>query len=349
MELLKQYKNEIDIMLEKYFDTKLAEAINSEAKEMIEFIKEYTLRGGKRIRAALVFYGYKLFRDDNLEEVKKASMALELIQSYLLIHDDIMDKDSLRRGGPTMHIRYEKIHDDKKYLLGKKHFGASMAILAGDLCMHFANEIICDLCLPDANKLQALKEINSKIPLVIHGQNLDILSSYSPDISEFQIYQIQMLKTAVYTFELPLILGGVLAGADSDNLTVLSSYSMPLGQAFQMQDDVLGLFGNETKLGKSIGLDIVEGKRTLLVSRALAYGNEDQIKIIKNLLGKQQISADEISQFNQIIIDTGALDYVKNQAQDFIEKSRDSLQDFPENEAKEFLKSITDYMVERKY
>ncbi len=349
---LKEYKLLIEKELEIYFDKKLDlfKDLDPFTCEMLELIKEYTLRGGKRIRAALVYYGYLLFKNENLEEIKKASMSMELTQSYLLMLDDFMDRDDKRRGGKTAHFFYQLFHTKENLKGDKVHFGNTMATLAGSMCNHFANGILCDINLDSERKVAAIKELNRLIPFVIHGQNLDVLEGVRTGISENIIIQIHKFKTATYTFEAPLRIGAILAGASENQLQILTDFSIPLGIAFQIQDDILGIYGDEKKLGKPVGSDLIEGKKTLLVSKVYELGTAEQKQFLKDCLGNKNITEADIEKVRQIVIDTGSLKYSKDMVAMLVRQAKEHVSRLEANEeAKSFLLGIANYMVERDY
>jgi len=349
--MLERYKKIVDKELNNFFNDKLvkAESIDYSSKEMIELLKEFTLRGGKRLRAALLYYGYRCFSNKNLGEIIKASMALELIQSYLLIHDDIMDNDSIRRNGPTLHISYKNIAQRKYKKIDSVHFGMSMAILAGDICCSFANEIISKLEIKDKYKTKALKSLNHSVHKVIYGQSLDVLSGLRPvDIKDIE--KIHKLKTATYTIEAPLHIGALLAGAKPKQLKILSHYSIPLGKAFQIQDDILGIFGDKAKFGKPIGSDLKEGKKTLLILKALEKADALQKQKIKQALGNKNLTNNELNDVREIIIKTGSLDYSKKISKKLIEKAKSAIKNVRFKEkGKDFLLKLADYLKNREY
>jgi geranylgeranyl diphosphate synthase, type I len=168
LEKLKEIKVKVEEELEKYFDDKINNTDYDISKEVFEFLKDYTLRGGKRIRVGMLVYGYGCFKEIN-KDIIKAAMVMELMQTYFLIHDDIMDKDDVRRGKDSMHIMYEKKYDFKD----KKHFGASMAICAGDLAASLANEILLESNFE--KKDEVVKVMNEILEKVCCGQMLDIV------------------------------------------------------------------------------------------------------------------------------------------------------------------------------
>lgn len=348
---LDELKKRIDKELRIFFDKRILEVrhIDSSAKEMMELLKDFTLRGGKRVRAAMIYYGYKCFNKNKESELLKAAMCIELVNSSLLIHDDIIDCDSLRRGGLTLHKAYEKIHS-KRYN-GRKdagHFGESMAIIAGDALACLANQLLVYSDFRKENKLRAIAKLNQAVHKVIYGQALDIISELKDNFNVKDILNIHHLKTASYTIEGPLHIGALLAGAGEKDLKVLSAYGIPLGKAFQIQDDILGMFGDEKELGKPVGSDIKEGKRTLLVLKAIEKGNLMQKAFIKRNLGNKHIGLQELREFRKIVEETGSLEYSQNLAKKLIEEAKSAVRNTKfRKEGKDFLLGIADYMLER--
>jgi len=352
IEKLNVYKERIDKELEHFFNQKLIKAkdIDPSSVEMIELLKEYQLRDGKRIRAAMIYYGYRCFSNKDIGQILKASMAIELIQSYLLIHDDIIDQDDKRRNGPTMHCAYKKLAQKRYKKIDSDHFGISFAILAGDILCAFANEILTNLYIREKYKVNAIRRLNHVIHQVIYGEALDILTSYQEKLTKKDLEKVHYLKTATYTFEGPLHIGALLAGANKKQLESLSSYAIPLGKAFQIQDDILGMFGDEKKLGKPVGSDIKEGKRTLLIIKALESSTKKQKILIENVLGKKNITPKQLSMVRKIIKDTGSLEYSQDLAKKLVKQAKSAIikSNF-KKEGKQFLLEIADYMLERDY
>jgi geranylgeranyl diphosphate synthase type I len=349
---LKNHKEKVDSILAEFFEEKIAEAgcVNDFPKEKMKLLRNYTLRGGKRIRAALLYYGYRCFSDENEEAILRASAAVELIQSFLLIHDDIIDNDNLRRGGPTIHKAYEKIHKERYKRYDSTHFGRSMAILLGDLSATLANEILCGLDFNPHYKVNAMKKLNQSVREVIYGEALDVLSQIEEKVSMEDILLIHELKTATYTVEGPLHIGVILAGASGSDLKTLSDYAIPLGQAFQLQDDILGMFGSQEKIGKPVGSDLKEGKKTALILKALEKASPKQKNTILNALGNKEISASEIEEVRRVIVETGSLDYSKSLIRDLTNKAKKAIKNSNFKEiGKNFLLGIADYIATRDY
>jgi geranylgeranyl diphosphate synthase type I len=335
---LKQYKDNIEPILDSFFNDKIAKAkdIDLSSSEMIELLKEFTLRGGKRIRAAYLYYGYKCFKNNKEKEIMKASLAVELIHPFLLIHDDIIDQDDKRRKGPTIHKAYEQIFQNNKDI-DPEHYGKSFAIIAGDILYAFANEILTKININ-----------NHAVHNVIYGEALDILSAIKTNFNKQDLEKTHYLKTASYTIEAPLQIGAILAGASEQQLSMLSKYSIPLGKAFQLQDDILGLFGKEEELGKPIGSDLKQGKRTLLILKALETAEEDDKAFILSTLNNQLITKEDINRVKNIVIKTNSLKYSQDTAKKLIQQAKAAItKQNLKPEGKEFLLGIADYMLER--
>lgn len=346
---LKDYKQIVDNKLAEFFNDRIQDSaeLSPFSEEIMQIIRDYTLRGGKRVRAALLFYGAKAISDLNDEDLQKASICMELVQSYLLIHDDIMDQDALRRNGPTVHTSYTKLA--RKYKrFDKEHFGNTMAIAAGDICSCLANLLLIQTNFDPKNKLSATKKLNQMMHKVIHGQVIDVLNDHSS--TEDDILFGYALKTATYTVQGPLEIGAMLAGATNEQLQSIADYSIPLGKAFQIQDDILDLFADEKKLGKPVGSDIREGKPTLLITKTLQNADPKDKKFIQSMLGNHKISEKQLEKVRCIIRRSGALSYCKNLAKSYIYDAKQALTraNF-QQKGKLFMQNIADYMLDRDY
>lgn len=348
-----EYKQIMEPELKEYLDKKVEEAykISDHCGELVEYIRDVTMRGGKRIRAALLYYSYLAHGGTDKHLAVEASIAMELMQTSLLIHDDIIDCDDLRRGGKTVHKIYEEI-GEKRYP-GKSNldnFGTSSAILAGDLAFAFSNEIIAAQKSNPLNSKRALLELNRVYQLVYFGEFLDVLSELRDDTKKEDIINIHQLKTAPYTFDGPLKIGAILAGADEKELTQLNRYSMLLGTAFQIQDDILGMFGSEEKLGKPVTSDLREGKHTLLILDALENANDEQKEVILRNLGNRKLGMAGLNDVREIIKETGSLDKSIELAHQYVNEAIDSMHKLKlQKEGKQFFINIAEYMVQREF
>ena len=349
---LKDYKVEIDKILEDFFKEKIQEYehVSPFVKLFLEDLSEFTLRGGKRLRPALMYYTYSAFSTKNLNEIKRVSIYLELIQSFLLIHDDIMDRASLRRDGKTIHKIFEEYSKENKYM-DDIHFGNTMGILNGDLACLFAYEIINNSNLDSKSKSKLSTLVSKEISEVIFGQIQDVLLTYKKEYSQEDILDVHRYKTAVYTFRLPVISGAMLAGVDKKLIKNLQDYSIASGIAFQIRDDILGVFGDDKKVGKGTISDISEGKKTLLVSHAYANSNKKQKIILDEALGNINLTNEQAESFRKVVKETGSLDYSIKECENYVKKAKSSLNKVGKssNPGIEFLSSITDYLLEREY
>lgn len=338
MKAIKQlfgFKEKLDNELKRFLDQKLQESeqIDSSLKKLVEVVKDIVLRGGKRLRPAFVYYAYKACGGKEEKAILYTSQAVEFLHTMALIHDDIIDQAPLRRGKPTAH-----------QLLGEPG-----AILAGDLSFVFADEIFTNSPFEDGviRKARAIYDLLREE--VIYGQYLDVFAPEKEKISEKEIIKILKYKSGKYTVERPLHLGAALAGAPPKVLKVLSDYGLPLGIAFQIQDDILGMFGKEKEVGKPIDSDLKEGKRTLLVAKTLEKLKGKERERFLNILGNKKITRKEIVWAQKLIKETGALAYSQNLAKELTQKAKAAVKESPlQAKGKDFLLGIADYIIERR-
>jgi len=333
------YQKKVDGALSRFFQDKIAEAgrVDPSTVDAIAQLENFTMRKAKRLRPAFMYYGYACFADPN-DDVVYASMAMEMIQSYLLIHDDIMDQDVLRRGKETVHVHY-----GKKY--GSRH-GESVAICVGDFAVHYANEILAESNFPADRKLRAIVEMNKYVRKVVHGQIRDLRSSVLPQ-TEDDVMKTYLLKSATYTIEGPLHIGAILAGADDADLETLSQYALPLGVAFQLRDDINGLFGDPAKTGKPADSDLKEGKYTMLTVYALAHADPLEQKVLRSALGNAESTADEINQVREIIRNV-SLAYMTGFAEGKVKRAIAAIDTMPyADQGKSFLIGIAEFIAVR--
>lgn len=347
MELMREYKEKIEGYLIEFFAEKKKKLEHWSSREACEILEEYTLRGGKRIRAILMIMGYKLFGGMG-EEIIKAASSLELIQSYLLIHDDIMDQSELRRGRKTVHRIYEDLHLKKGFGGSPKRFGENMGIILGDLADAYAMEILTSSDFPPERKVRAVEKLNEIIEYTGYGQIIDIYSGKVDNFGEEDLLLLHKYKTARYTIEGPLVLGAILAGHTGEGI---ENFAIPVGVAFQIQDDILGLFGSEEKLGKPVTSDLAEGKKTLLIIKALERSSEEERRIIERALGNPALTLEQLNEVRKIVRETGSLDYSREIAERLVREGKEALNrlDVKNEEIKKVLLWFADYMIQRSY
>jgi geranylgeranyl diphosphate synthase type I len=340
-EELQEYKNKIDKKLRYYLELELlnAQKISPENEKIIQEIINFSLRGGKRIRPILMIKGYEVCGGKVDEEIINASISIELIESFLLIHDDIIDKDDRRRGGKSLH---KMITDWKR----GKHFGISSAIIAGDMLSSLAFKIIIESKFSDHLKLKALQELSTSLLECFHGEFYDVVLE-KKDEEEEELLKMIDLKTGSYTTKAPLIMGGILAGGSDYELSILKTYAHFLGRAFQMVDNILGIVGDPTVTGKPVGSDIKQGKKTLLILYTFKKVNQKERKFLQNAIGNRRLSDEEVVRVRELIRKTGAVEYVKERASRYKERAKEALKKMKHQEKVTFLYHLADYIVER--
>lgn len=349
---LKEYKSRIDKELDAFFDIKIKEAekVSPEMTELVTRLKKFVLKGGKRIRPILFIISYKCFSKDDEDNIIKASISLELLHNFLLIHDDIIDNAEIRHNGPTMHKDYE--HDYKNKYKDSGRFGESMAIIAGDMLFAYCNRIIADSSFKEDRKIKVFSRFNQTLIETAYGECLDIIGGYKDikQITKEDIERINIYKTAKYTFENPLLAGAILAGANEDSLKALSEFGINMGIAFQIQDDILGLFGSEEKIGKPIDSDIKEGKKTIIMLHALEKADKDQKMRIIKILGNKEVEEKEVEEIRGIVKSTGSLDFAKNMSDDHINKAISTIDSSSLDQgSRKILKEFALYLKNREY
>lgn len=350
---LKILKGRFDAKIGAYFDTAIerAEKEDELVADALRYSRTLVLSGGKRLRAAFMYYGYIAANGTEEEKILDAALSVEFIHAFLLMHDDIIDRDDMRHGVTTLHRYYADMGQLFFPEKDTEHFGNAMGIIIGDMLGAFGNDIIFRSDFPGELKFQALSKLQDIVSYTVIGQARDVYMEYKGEASEEEILSMYRNKTAKYTVEGPLHLGGILAGASQALLDGLTAYAIPLGIAFQIQDDILGLYGSAERIGKPVGSDIEEGKVTLLVSRALRDGTTEQQVRIKTILALgERLTEREGEEFRELIRTTGALAGTQQLAQEYIIEGKEALERIREHlhpRAYEFLLSIAEYMTQR--
>ena len=247
--------------------------------------------------------------------------ALELVQACALIHDDIIDRSDTRRGRPTVHRDFEHRHRDRQWSGDPGGFGVAAAILAGDLALAWADDLVHGLApgaAPDDDATPLPAPVGatwaSMRTEVLGGQYLDIVNEAAGDESVQAAYQVMEYKTAAYTVARPLELGARMAGAPADLIADLRSVGHDLGIAFQLRDDLLGVFGDPARTGKPSGDDLISGKRTALLATALRRAGDTGPRLaaqLRDAIGRE-LSDDELASARSILVDVGAVDEVES-------------------------------------
>ncbi|MFD8496812.1 polyprenyl synthetase family protein [Amycolatopsis sp. NPDC059657] len=285
----------------------------------IDALAGFVLGGGKRLRPTFAWWGWRGAGGDpegpDAEGVLQAAASLELIQACALIHDDLIDSSDSRRGSPTVHIAFAKQHADQGWLGSASTFGLATAVLMGDLALAWADDMFADAPLPAATIAAARPAWRAMRTEVLAGQYLDVRTQAVGDSSPEAALRIDKLKTAAYTVQRPLHLGAALAGADERLIGTLMEFGGDLGVAFQLRDDLLGVFGDPSVTGKPAGDDLREGKRTLLVAlgmqEASAKGDTAAARVIEEAIGDAELSDTAVDVVRDALVTVGAVDAVE--------------------------------------
>lgn len=350
---ISDFKMKIDEEIGRFLDFELSQnkerGVPEELSEAVELIRIYIIRGGKRLRPFLFYKTYELSgRAEDLEEALKVSMALEFLHAYFLIHDDIIDCDGLRHNGLAMHKQYEEQYAGKVVEKDLEHFGVSMAILAGDLLSSWVYRVISTSNLDSEKKLKAIQKISEITSDTLAGEMIDQTLGIGSSFEEDLIFKVFDYKTARYTVAAPFELGAILAGASHEEIEYILRFAIPLGIAFQIKDDIIGLLGDGNKIGKPVGSDIKEGKKTLLMSFAVENASAGDKEYLLSRLGKKDLSQGEIEEVRGIIRKCGALEYAENKIAQFADAFRGNLEDKSEFFGKyAFVKGLESLLLKR--
>jgi geranylgeranyl diphosphate synthase type I len=305
-----------------------------------DLLTEYTLRPGKRIRGSIAAAAYDDASGQQFGEVGlRAGAALEIIQAYLLMVDDVMDESELRRGRPTVHRMYERV-------FGSSLREAEMAtILLGTITSTIATDVVCTLDASDAAVRDAMRWLNRDIALTNIGQLDDISQTLSnPPAYEDAMRRYQQ-KTSYYTFVDPITLGRTLAGETNVRLAA-ESFGIPAGMAFQLSDDILGLYGTPDTTGKSNLDDVREGKYTFLIHYALERANQEQRMRLEEILGNASANEGDLRIVQDIVTETGAYEQAQDDAKRYAEAAVEAARVWS-NPFQSMLVDIVHFAIER--
>jgi geranylgeranyl diphosphate synthase type I len=302
-------QQELDAFLDR--QARVLAPLGPDAARLVEQAR-VTVAGGKRLRAAFCYWGHLAFAAAPVDEdaLIRACSALELLHASALVHDDLMDASDTRRGRPATHRALESEHRASGWRGNPEQYGGAGAILLGDLLLAWADEVLRRSGFPVARVAPALEVFDLCRTEVIAGQFLDISVQARARADVDTAMTVLRYKSAKYSIERPLHIGAALAGASADDLDALTAFGLPLGEAFQLRDDLLGVFGDPSVTGKPAGDDLVEGKRTVLVALALRGASPGDAEALDRALG-QPLSAEEVDELRRIIEASGAREQVE--------------------------------------
>ena len=325
----------VDRSLERFFEEKLTEAseLSTHAQELVSEVRGLTMRGGKRVRPIVTAVAFRAASgSDDPSATIDPGAALELLQTYLLIHDDWMDADDERRGGPAVHFAFARRHNDT-------HLGASLGVLAGDLASTFGWELLLRSAFPAGRRDEALRLYVRIQKEVFAGQQLDLMADQD-------VERMHRLKTGSYTTRGPAELGGLLADATEDAIVSLRHWAEPVGVAFQLRDDLLGTFGSAKQTGKP-GEDLRHGKNTAVVAAFRANGASGAAKAaVDAAWGNLEATDAEVEAAQQALFEASRR--VETRLDVLVEHAVEAVAGSPfDDEAKAMLDAVTRLLTDR--
>ncbi|QDZ13668.1 polyprenyl synthetase family protein [Humibacter ginsenosidimutans] len=353
----------VDERIGRFLETResIVLSIAPEIGPLASFSRQF-LSGGKRFRALFCYWGYESVegaRDrresERLDAVIGTASALELFHAAALVHDDIIDRSDLRRGAPSAHRRFESLHREHGWDGRAEDFGDGAAILLGDLLLGYSDDLLAEALADGVDAARAVgvrREFGRMRAEVIAGQYLDILEERSwragaEDDHLSRAERVIVYKSAKYSVQAPLLLGGLLAGGTLGQLDALREFGLPLGIAFQLRDDLLGVFGDATVTGKPSGDDLREGKRTVLIALARRSLPSSARRVLDELLGDPELDDDQIRMLQNTITSSGATAEVERMIALNVERASHALDDAPladvaVNRLRELTRSVSD-------
>jgi geranylgeranyl diphosphate synthase type I len=299
------------------------QAVSTHLSIVFDELETMVLAGGKRLRPQFLHWGWVAAGGDPSDaQHHNYGAAIEFLHACALFHDDVIDDSSLRRGHLTTQRRLAELHLEDGLQGESRRFGEGSAILIGDVAFSLAHQLIIELPAPARHYWNELcLEMNM-------GQYLDTVGSAHREYSVSHALSVARFKTAKYTIERPLHMGAVAAdeGRGANLLSALSSYGLPLGIAFQLRDDMLGAFGDESITGKPVGGDFREGKTTALLGYAMSVATTAQMNVLEKV-GSSDLVEDDVKDIQQVLVDTGAVLHVENLINQQHKDAVESLQD----------------------
>ncbi|GAA2038807.1 polyprenyl synthetase family protein [Terrabacter terrae] len=292
-------------------------AIGEETAPLVSAVSGL-LSGGKGLRAGFLYWGYRAAGGLDSDELVRLAASMEFFQAAALLHDDVMDRSDTRRGMPSAHRAVASLHSQNGWAGDADRFGEGTAILAGDLCLTWCDELYATCGLPGEQLARGRRLFDDMRTQLMGGQFLDLLESargwdgLDLDARIASARKVIRFKSAKYTIEHPLLIGALVGGAPEAAIAPLSDYGLALGEAFQLRDDLLGVFGDPEATGKPAGDDLREGKRTVLVAHALDAASDDDRHDVESLLGRDDLDLVGVESIRRILVDTGAVERVES-------------------------------------
>jgi geranylgeranyl diphosphate synthase type I len=297
----------VDERLARLFEVEIIrwEAVDPAIAAPLCALRDLVDAGGKRLRPAFCYWAFVgAGGDPDDPRIVDAGAAFELLHAFALVHDDVMDGSDTRRGAPTTHVEFGREHRSRAWRGEPRRYGEGVAILIGDLSHVYADTLLGDV---GADASAVWHELRLELNV---GQYLDLRATACADRDRVVAHRIARFKSGKYTIERPLHVGAALAGRLGDLQAPLSAYGDPLGEAFQLRDDVLGAFGDPAVTGKPVGQDLREGKPTPLLAAAVARASDGRTDLLDRV-GRPGLSDGEVLAVQRLLVEGGALDEIE--------------------------------------
>jgi geranylgeranyl diphosphate synthase type I len=283
--------------------------------------------GGKRLRPLFCGLGFLAADTEVGDEAIRAASALELLHTFAIVHDDVMDRSPSRRGAPSSWAHLAEEHRRKGYPGDADAYGVAGAILVGDMALVLADRALLESGFSNDRLEPALRRYDRMRVEVVAGQYMDVLAAHTGEATEAEARRIAVLKSGGYTVEAPVQIGAILGAAGGDLLGSLSRYGVALGEAFQLRDDVLGTFGDPDVTGKDRDSDLLEGKRTVLLAKALAATSGEDRRMLEDKVGAADVAPEELQRIRKVIEASGALEATLDLIDDLAASAKEALLD----------------------
>ena len=338
-------------LLQREFDA-LA-FLGADAGPVTAALTRFVLEAGKRLRPAFVYWGYRGAGGGPggpaAEAAVRAACSVELLHVCAMIHDDIMDGSDVRRGRPAMHVGFTDLHRRLGWRGDPAAFGEGAAVLMGDMAFTWADVALAEAGLPDDRLAAALGAFNRLRSELMGGQDLDLVVAARGAPSEAAVRRVLIYKSGKYSVERPLQLGNAIAGGGAGLAAAYSAYGLPLGEAFQLRDDVLGVFGSPQVTGKPAGDDLREGKETYLVMLARRRASEAGRALLESALGDAKLPDDGVAAVREVIAACGALAETEARITELLTAAKAAIRQAREVDgtARDVLARLADHVTDR--
>lgn len=283
-------------------------SLEPEAQPLLDELESLVTSGGKRLRPRFCYWGHRAAGGMDRREIMRTGAALELLHTMALIHDDVMDRSTTRRNRASTFRALADLAAGVEHRGDPERFGASAAVLTGMLGFVLADRLFWTAGFDDVVTRRAGERYDRMRARAIAGQYLDLLAAHRGRADEATARRVAALKSGSYSVADPLVIGALLASGDTAVVRALESYGQPLGEAFQIRDDVLGTFGDPTVTGKEHDGDLREGKQTVLLAKAQAKAKREQRRVLDRFVGDPALQAEDAARVRDVIVATGALD-----------------------------------------